>query len=220
MEPEFSGNTVLVAQSLNPSIFSQLWLVQNGIVTQEDFEDDCVFSPLVVRVLTKSFELLVVPERLKLGFRRPNANHQALLNDVLLKIVTTLPHTPYKAMGMNMTWHIWPASQERFGATLRSLFAVPEVPLGQFFCEENSRFGVYLSKDFFGMRLKLDIKPVKASRRDVVREGVRFSFNFQKDIEQQRAVETLSELVPLWDQAKERAKAMVQAIVDKWKDDC
>jgi hypothetical protein len=58
-------NVVIAARFFNPSVFNQLWLVRNGLVKEEEFENACVFTEAFVQIKTPRFLLTVVPEQLQ-----------------------------------------------------------------------------------------------------------------------------------------------------------
>ena len=123
-----ASNVVLTAQLLNPTIFSQLWLVRHGIVGTDDFKQGCLFADEVSKVEAKDFSLLIVPPQLQFA---PHIATEEEAELVILKIgaiVRALPETPYRGIGLNFHWHVWP--QDGDGRSLsRELFFVRGRPL-------------------------------------------------------------------------------------------
>lgn len=175
-------NVVVVAQNLNPSIFTQLWLVKQGIFSEDEFKQGSFFTPAAVNILTDSANLLVVPDRLQLTFLKQELQ-QEVAKKVIGTVVETLPHTPYTAIGFNFNWIIEPEDDKEFPATLRRLFLPDKNPLAGTFDSNDARFGIYMSKNTITMRLKLDIKPfIVTSPAIGKKEVLQLNFNFHKDV--------------------------------------
>src|SRR5437899_1423114 len=97
------SNAVVVARQFNPSVLSQIWLVETGILQTTDFGGEFAFTPLFSQVTTKDFTLLVIPERLQFVPTVDENRQRAFIIEKVGAIVKALPHTPYTAMGMNFT---------------------------------------------------------------------------------------------------------------------
>ena len=113
---------VIGAQQFNPSVVSQLWLVRHGLLADGDFLPGCFFTDVFVQVRSPRFHLLVVPEQLQFVPTVPPAEEQALIVEKIGTIVKFLPHTPFKALGLNFAWHLVPRDAN-FVAFTRTLFA-------------------------------------------------------------------------------------------------
>jgi hypothetical protein len=81
------------------------------------------------------------------------------VQETIGRIVEMLPHTPYRALGLNFTWHLTPDGGD-VAALSRWLFFIPGRPLFRDFDAPDASFGAYLSRNLLGFRLKLDVKPV------------------------------------------------------------
>src|SRR5437016_3833189 len=103
-----NSNVVVVARQFNPSIVSQIWLVDNGLVRREDFLEGCAFTDVLVNVRARDFFLLVTPEQLQFVPNVPDDRQQEIAAGKVGAIVRTLPHTPYIAVGINFTWKVRP----------------------------------------------------------------------------------------------------------------
>jgi len=176
-----TANAVVVAKTFNVSIFTQMWLVRSGIFEENEFvADECASLPVLSQVGTATCNLLVVPERLQLTMKAPSASPREF--ERIRKIVGLLPQTPYDALGLNILWDVIPSESEGVGNFTHGRFAVPLTPLRDAFAASDARFGAYLSRDFEGFRLKLDIKPVTVATPTSTGELVRLSFNFHLDL--------------------------------------
>ena len=185
MEKELAhANVVVVAQQMNPSVFNPSWLLENEIVAKEEMAREAIFTPQLVSVQAAHFSLLVAPDRLQVALLNPKDEQNAQAVELVGTIVKLLPHTPYTAIGLNMTWLIDPAPAG-CGEFVRKLFWVPDNPIYGKFDQDDARCGGYVSKDVSGFRLKLDMKPITVDDPQDPQgksERLQLAFNFHKDI--------------------------------------
>jgi hypothetical protein len=215
MPAELVGsNLVVAAHHFNPSVFSQFWLVRNGIATEAQFRPGCLFSDQAVNVESEEFALLVVPPQLQFVPKVAPEHQGDLVTTKVGAIVHTLPHTPYTAIGLNFFWHI-SSEDGNVRALTRSLFFVPGRPLCQLFDTDDARFGAYFSRDTLGCRLKLDIKPVTIHTPEESREVVQFAFNYHLDLprEGNTTIDIIERQLRAWDEARGHAKKVVDEAV-------
>ena len=203
-----ASNIVIVAQNLNPSIFSQLWLIRNQVFQEDEFKGDFYFSPAAVNVKGQAAELLVVPERLQLTVTQAD-NQDEVIKLILTKVVTALPHTPYKAVGFNFEWISEPVDKVKFPQVIREMFVSDRNPLARFFAAEDSRFGIYMSTDVGNMRLRLDVKPLPE-------EALRFSFNFHQGLDPENAVDMIVTMLDDWPTARDLSEKIVKEASQGW----
>lgn len=168
---------VLVANSFNVPIFTQLWLVENGILEREDFGVENHFSPVAVNVSREGFNFLVVPERVQVRLHSDIEKAHDAYSRIIGGIAKVLPHTPFSGFGLNIDMVIHLENQEQFVNKLRDLFAPTFGRLGDVLSNGDERFGSYLSQNVHGSRMKLDMKPVIQSGS----EGLLLSFNFHRE---------------------------------------
>jgi hypothetical protein len=214
-----NANAVIAARNFNPSVISQIWLVDNEIVTRDDFQPGFVFSDMVVSFRTKRFECLVAPERLQLTPNGGLEDQQRIVVESLGRIVELLPHTPFHAAGMNFTWHML-ASDEDIRALSRRLF-FSNTPLYRAFDADDAQFGGYMSRDVLGCRLKLDVKPASLTQGTEKKvEMLQFAFNFHLDIgSQRRSVECIKAFLAKWDEAIGIANVTLACLQESSHDD-
>jgi len=206
------ASAVITARQFNPSVMSQLWLVRQGLIAEDQMLPNFVFTDLFVQVRTEKFALLVVPEQFQFFPQVEKSEEQELIQQKVGRIVRNLPHTPFKAVGLNFTWHVTPQSEEVAMPQLsRRLFFQNKNPLYEFFNEENAMFGAYLSKDFRECRLKLDIKPQLSIETPV--QILQLAFNFHVDLRQNEELVTQIEtILSRWNDASTEAERIVQAL--------
>lgn len=206
-----ASNVVIVAQQFNPSVVSQVWLVRNGLATEDDFRQGYVFTDSVVQLQASTFNLTVVQEQLQFVPRVEKDKEQELIAAKVGTIVSKLPHTPYRAAGLNFFWHLTP-DMESVRDRSRKLFYRAECSLFKHFDSDNARFGAYFSTDMLGCRLRLDVRPVLIGFPDKKVEHLHFSFNFQQELtDPDTAVETIHSMLTRWDAAKKESLKIIQS---------
>jgi hypothetical protein len=200
IENSFAG-IVLTAQSFNPSIFTETWLVGNKLLAAENFVGPRVFSPELSQFQTAEMQVLVVPPTMQLTFglqgEKTNPNLPCQLAG---RVVELLPHTPYQALGLNFEYFVAPPNGKDFESYDRALLGTGNYRLLQEFADSDARFGRYFSKQHGKARLHLDIKPVKAGPAN--KDLLQFSFNFHHDVSAISSLERAKEIQQLlgnWD---------------------
>jgi len=185
-----SLSIVIVAKDLNVSIFKPFWLMKNNIFHEQELQGNIVITPPAVQIPTQNFQFMVLPDRLQMLMPRQYPDAEADIARVVGGIVKTLPHTPYTAVGLNFNYFIAPESEDAFGAWNRNLFASPVASRLQLPEDKNARFGSYVSFDVLGMRLKIDIKPIKVAANieslckswHTGQDLILLNFNFHSDV--------------------------------------
>jgi hypothetical protein len=205
------ASAVVAAHQFNPSILSQLWLVRNGILNEGDFEPGCMFSDVIVNVISREFNLVVVPDQLQLMPKVEAASEAELIQSKLGTLIEALPHTPYQAIGLNFFWHLIP-DEPAIEATTRALFALDDRAIYRDFQAEDAQFGAYLSKNIFDCRLRLDIKPVlfRNPAVGIHQSRIFFAFNYNLDLTESDPIPRMQGMLRIWDKAKGEAERIVQ----------
>jgi len=198
------ANCVVVAQQFNPSILSEHWLAKHGLIADSPDDRNMILVPGFTRVETAGFILEARADRLQFVVRDPQAGESpAPVTETVGRIVSLLPETPYRGVGLNFHWTVVTADRDRLAGGLREMLVKQGSPIYDLFVGTDARFGAYLSKDILGLRMRVDIKPVTATRAEdgAVVEGLVYHFNFHKDVDEERAVEQIQEALALWGQA-------------------
>lgn len=213
-----SANAVVTARLFNPSVFSQIWLVQNGIAREADFKDDFAFTPAFAQVNTEAFVLLILQERLQFIPRVEETKQQELILDKVGRIVRALPHTPFQALGMNFSFSFVPRTDVR--EFTRSMFFVPGSPIHTEFDTQDARFGGYLSKDVLGCRLKCEVKPALAKLEADSPEVHCLAMEFNYHLDLKPCPESADEIYAMlgqWNNAFALAWRLAQKIAERDK---
>lgn len=200
-------NVVIAASNLNPSLFSQMWLVRQGIIDENDILLNQIFTQFVTQISIPDFSLFVVPEQLQFTLTEKSKDNSELIKNKVSDIIKKIPHTPYKAIGTNFHWLVAPDVSLDFAEFTRKLFAKQDAPLYDKFSESNAKFGAYLSKDIFGSRLRLNIKPVKSigkKKLEDASELLELVFNYHLDltIDEDDTIDRMLKFLGQWDDMK------------------
>lgn len=216
--PKFVNYTAVVAAAnLNPTIFTQLWLTKFDILKEEDFQkQSTLFTPLAVNATGEGFSLMVVPERIQIGFLSSDVatrSGQEILRRSIGTIVKELPHTPFLAVGFNIDWVLVPVNPEEIAKIERTFFMSENNPLAKEFSNQNAHFGCYLSKDVNWARLKLDIKPVTLRDKEL---ALQMTFNYHLDLEGEDKDKSVCSFLENWNEACELSEKLSNLLGKGW----
>lgn len=206
-----AANVVVVTQNFNPSIVDQLWLVRHNLVAENDFQKQSIFADTLVQVVTPHFLLLLTPERIQFVPKVPEEEREELVVNTFGAFTRHLSYAPFRAIGLNFTWHLIP---DDVRALTRSLCFVPESPLFSNFDTPDANFGAYLSKDIFAARLNLEVKPVTFFLPEgKTEERAQFYFNYHRDLPAGAvALDVIAELLRHWNVGFQGAYRIVESI--------
>ena len=204
--------------SLNPGIFHPEWFRRQEILSPQEAEEARIklVSPEVTEVLFLDMKLDVFPDRLVV--ETMDVSRAEKLQDILLNVLTKLPHTPITACGINNTiqfdlqdedyWHqighslapkelIWDEVLEKPGLALLNIKGVRG---GQFAGDIN--VSVAPAKKFIhGLLVSSNFHyPVPRNESGTPQSG--------------RVIEYLQEM---WKPALEKTRAVAYRIFDKIK---
>jgi hypothetical protein len=211
IENAFAG-IVLTAQSFNPSIFTESWLSANKIIAPESLVGVRVFAPQIAQLQTKEVQVQVIPPQMQVTFSIHGVTAPSeVARNIVARTVELLPHTPYRALGLNFNYFIAEPDGQDFSAYDRSLLGTGNNQLLMEFSGRDAKFGRYFSKDYGDARLRLDIKPVKAGPKN--RDLLQFSFNFHYDVmqvDQSKRAQKVIELTNTWDSLRKYAEQLLE----------
>jgi hypothetical protein len=103
--PEAEGLEVVVVGSFNPAIFHPEWFLRQDLIGDQDAKDAAtkVVSRNVTDVELCGIRLVCIPERVVLS--TSNISQAPRIQDLLVRILMLLPHTPVSACGINPWAH-------------------------------------------------------------------------------------------------------------------
>ena len=211
IENEFS-TIVIVAQSFNPSIFTEDWLARNGIISLDKLEGVRIFSPQIAQFQTAEVQIAVTPPTMQITLNTQNPKVDIHMHQhIAIKTATLLPHTPFQAVGLNFEYFVAPPPELDFRRYNNKLHGTGDYKLFDEFKSNDAKFGRYFSKDYGDARLKLNIFPVQATKEK--KDLLRFSFNFHHDLEKidfQNRAKKIIQLIGTWESLYKYSNKLVE----------
>lgn len=103
--PDAEKISVVLVGSFNPGIFHPEWFRRQEILLPQEADEATlkVVSPEVTEVLFLDMKLDVFPDRFIIETR--DASRAEKLQDIVINVLTRLPHTPVTACGLNNELH-------------------------------------------------------------------------------------------------------------------
>lgn len=103
-KPEIDWPSIVLAGSLNPSIFHPAWFGKQGLIRDEEAKAELeIVSPQVAKFKLDWVEVQVTPERFTATAF--DAGHALPLRDLVIGTFERLEHTPIRAVGLNRICH-------------------------------------------------------------------------------------------------------------------
>lgn len=202
-------NSVVVAHQVNPTIFTPDWCAKQHLIPVESIKRGSIISPALCQLVTDEVQLVIVPDRIQLLPLVAEDQQGEVVARILGGIVDLLPHTPYSAAGMNFGYIVRHADGEFAQKNRQTL--VHQTVFTPFFQDDNARFGAYYSQDYFGARLKLDVKPSHAIA-DPADQFWNLEFNFHKDVNRDNACSEIKEFLGHWNEARALSRRIASAL--------
>ncbi len=171
-----SQNLVVVANSFNPSIFSSRWLEKQGVIKSDEVVEPEMLTPVAAKITTKEYGLLVVPERLQLTFNKDVKTKKSTIDNVVMKIINELKHTPFSAAGFNYIFEYWPSDSGKFIELNQKLLSNYNPIANSVGKGAKTRYGFSCIEKVNGFEMRLDVKPHVKSKK----EFLLFNFNFNR----------------------------------------
>jgi len=216
--PDAEEISIVLLGSLNPGIFHPEWFRRQEILSPQDADEAKIkiVSPEVTEVLFLDMKLDVFPNRLVL--ETLDASRAEKLQDVILNILSKLPHTPITACGLNNTiqfdlddeeyWH-------KIGHTLAPKDLIWNNVL------ENPGMALLSVKGALSGKFTGEINVNVAPSRKFV-HGLLVSSNFHYSVPSDekgtpRSAEVPNYVQQMWKPALEKARAVAYEIFEKIK---
>jgi hypothetical protein len=209
MEP-VNSNVVITSTALSPSMFSQIFFVKNNVIAENEFLEGSIFSDQFCQVSTKEFHFISFQgANMQFSLRLGSDVGGQFVADKLMSIVRGLGPIRFAAVGINFGW-LEGADEPAVNAIGRRLFFNRgQIPYTHF-DGPDARFGAYMSKDFLGTRLKLDMQPVIALLPPAhPAHKFSFAFNFHKELGADNSADSIGELLSRWDELKQYSLTIV-----------
>ncbi len=163
MDKEFTlehTNIVILARNYNPSIVSKEWLFEKNIITEA--VSNFAHNPAVSLVETNQFSFILDENRLQIALKSITAGNIEILSRVTKDFVTSLPETPYTAVGFNYRYRL-PKEKNQ----LKSWFNPDYDKLKGIFSGE-CEVGFIISFTFEGFLIRISAPPTKSEDTNII----------------------------------------------------
>gem|GEM_PF-1113348 len=184
------ANVVVLARNHNPTIVSREWVTSRGIIREAVIS--FVHTPAFSVMESSSFSLHVDPDRMQVGVRKVNDEALRELPEIVKRYVSSLPETPYTAVGFNFHYEV--LSEKRVEDLLTPSEKFKEVFQGGYEVGGIIRFSF---KDFI---VTLRMPP---------EEKVLASFNFHADV---RGSEEVLKKLEYYHRTREKAENVLEGL--------
>ena len=161
-------NIVILARNYNPSIVSKEWLYEKNIVRET--VTNFVHTPPLSVVETGQISFVLDENRLQISLKSITTENIETLPKIAAGFVSSLPETPFVAVGFNYSYNI-PKESSR----LRTLFALDDTKLKELF-SENCQAGLIVSFPFREFFVRMSAPPAKDKATRIT-----IDFNFHSD---------------------------------------
>ncbi len=203
-------NTVIIASTFSVNTLNSVWLYKNKIFTEKELREARHLA-MILEVQTNNFHLQIIPDRLQFTISPKYKNTTKLLLSKIGNLIKLLPHTSFLAVGLNFTYHVAPLDKDICKLS-RSLFCNEKSKLFNDFKEQNVRFGGYFSKDVLGTRFRLAAKPIEVENKNIKKEILQFSYNFNLALTQNDNYNKVIDLFSKWNMAKSICRKLTNKI--------
>jgi hypothetical protein len=213
MKKNLVGHSVVIINTgVIPSSFNSYWLVKNGILKEEELNNNHIFTNNIVELNGDDYILTITGNSFQIRAKDNLQDLDHCINDKLDKIIDVTTNTIYVSVGVNFNWIIEPKDGD-FKKLSRDLFFKNDSSVFAFFDKEDATFGSYMSKDFDDARLKLDIKPIYTNQDLADKKGaIHFNFNFHYDIPEGDRSEKLKLFIKKWNLFYNESNRIIESL--------
>lgn len=204
---------VIINNGLDLNNLNSYWLVNSGIINEDDLSNNNTFSSNIIQLNFITYEIILNRNSIILRvskFAKDNINEGI---EKLEKLLENLKNVIFLSCGINYNWIINGLKNDEFLALSKKKFFVNDNPLYERFNYSDACFGAYMSKDFKESRLKLDIKPVLSQDiSDFTNGALHFNFNFHKDLKETYYGKELQSYVEDWESYLKESEEIINLI--------
>lgn len=213
MKKNLVGHSVVIINTgIAPSSFNSYWLVKNGILKEEELNNNHIFTNNVVELNGDNYVLTITGNSFQIRAINNLQDLEYCINEKLNKIIDVTTNTIYVSVGVNFNWIIEPTDDD-FKKLSRKLFFKKDSNVFTFFDEDDATFGSYMSKNFDDARLKLDIKPIYTNQDIGDKKGaIHFNFNFHYDIPEGDRSEKLKIFIKKWNLFYNESNRIIESL--------
>lgn len=211
--------TVVVRGNFNPSIFSPAWLLYQGLIGNDEFENETVegINSAVASFSTGWLTCLITRDRMQFVTAEPEEFER--VRDLAVGVLQALPHTPVAALGINRETHfqvsdveVWHSIGDRLAP--KEFWTSLNLPGMRSISIEGSR------KDLYAGQVIVQTEPSVQ-----VRNGIYVAHNDHYDLKKLRSAlmsrndfGVPNEAATLADASETKLAMAVEVLNDRWED--
>lgn len=175
------ANIVILASSFNPSIVSKEWLIRKGIA--KDTPKNFTHTPVFSFFESDNFSITLVPDRFQLEVRKINDANLKQLVPMAEKFASSLPETPYTAIGVNYLWQAEFETKEVINKILKGIFTFNWDKTKNIFKEQDVSLGSIVWLNYAGFLMKLSILPSLETKKCYILCDFNYHANITGEVE-------------------------------------
>lgn len=161
MDISLLQKNIVVNGQFNVTLFDKYFFIKNAIITEDDFsklKTPPLFNGFNTHIITDKFQVNINPVQIVINSITPEEDDK--INEFAIKIIKASGINNFQSFGINFDWVLRFESQDDVRKKSKEYFYNDKTEFMSSFNTEDSHYGFYASKDVFGARLKLDIKPI------------------------------------------------------------
>ena len=210
MITEESCTIIVNANQFYPTLLTKTWLVENNIIPENDIEN-YLNGNGISQIKCANFFLTMLPNQVSFS----------IINDLdkkdihlLLNCINALERVQFLTAGINFAYSS-PLSNDVTKNLSREKYFFTNSKVHSLFDNEDAKFGVYLSKNFHGTRLKLEILPslVQSLKNPLPREVLSFTYNYHKILDPNNNKQDLLEFIDDAQSFQDNSREIMNSII-------
>jgi hypothetical protein len=195
------------------------------MISEGEIKKGYVFTSEMAKFSTSAVEFLIIPNRVQVSLLprqdaatgKPVITAEAALSEIKPRIETVLdklPHTPYKALGLNFAYIGQPEGEESALSLLRRVFYHEGTRFADSIAEYDFSIGSFLLHKWNGVSVKVEIKPTRYAfrKKEEPTQGILCDFNFQFEAGDD-AVASFKSALGNWREAEQHARSLVESLM-------
>ena len=199
-------NVSIVGKDFNPSLLTQGWLLENGIIDLSDLKKSFFAMPAMANVESSLLSFNIFNSNLTLIPQGPADGHQGVLTNGVGKIIEVMQGKP-SYIDLHFAWTAPYVSTQQ--EDTRKLFFNPVSQFCKLFDVPDASFGAIVSKEYEkGVRLFLNIYHQFRQNAEIIKQ-FQFVFYYHKDLSGPDFKSEITEVLTLWNKAKAYSESLI-----------
>ncbi|MBC7475272.1 MAG: hypothetical protein H7263_13355 [Candidatus Sericytochromatia bacterium] len=192
MNIQLAVKNIVINGTFSPQKFDKYFFLKNEIFNEGEIEDSSIFLTDFCIINTKKIHIQITQQQLIIT--EVTSDTLVSVMDIAEKIIK---QTEFLATASGINFHYYKFTSDDIHQLSKKYFFNVNSEVNKYFSNDDVSYGYYLSKDFKGTRLKLDMKPATIQRADsgVNERIIQFQFNFHSDFTEQSNTKQLLEVI-------------------------